>query len=539
MSRRPLAVAALAALLVVGCIGGPSSTPGGDNGVDLTASFVPLAAMPMAAPTIIDVASTMVSDTVVTPAGAMISTADGAGLNIPTDGVGTDTRVVITRLDAPYRMNVYAAPVADDIGAIPLSRAYDFGPAGVSFTKPATVTLPYDPIYVPEGSDTQQIGVAYYDGTRWLTVPGKVDPVAHTVSVTTQGFSGTILTTILITLVIGIPVVPRVVKWIWGGEGTKADPISEKIVQTYVTPDDPAVIRAASGATVKGAPLSDKVALEKYMKDHPKDNVPVLLPGPDGTPTDIGFLFDDKSKGANWQKPADYFSSAPTGTTFDGEPAKGGMHGDCTSVTSAMVSVFRSLGYRAKGVFGYQVDTKHPHAWGEVLIGDTPYLIDENGKIQQLDGAMIAVHFIRPAADDPRAFMWDEDGQEPYQAAWWSVPLATPATNDPGRWGITINASAPVGSGGKICMAEINLTFNPSGGDPTGSDAYNAGAYMTAACPADTFNIINAGGSFDGHTFALRDGVTTYTGTFDGVDVTITDGNFAYVFPIKDIRRLE
>jgi hypothetical protein len=114
--------------------------------------------------------------------------------------------------------------------------------------------------------------------------------------------------------------------------------------------------------------------------------------------------------GTNWQKPADFLT-------------KGDMRGDCTDVSNTLVSMFRSMGYPAKSVFGYVNDKTSPHVWGEVLIGDKMYLIDEMGSLQKLDVAMSLMHLIRPDASDARNAMWDENGETPYEAAWWTKVL--------------------------------------------------------------------------------------------------------------------
>ena len=82
--------------------------------------------------------------------------------------------------------------------------------------------------------------------------------------------------------------------------------------------------------------------------------------------------------------------------------------------------MFRNLGYPATAVFGYAGDKDTPHVWGEVRIGDTPYLIDEDAGLWPLDRAVQDFHFIRPEPGDPRAFMWDENGQAAYDASWWT-----------------------------------------------------------------------------------------------------------------------
>ena len=132
---------------------------------------------PAEGPTVIDVPYKVVASQTVSAAGATI-TAEGATLVVPPGAVATDTRVEITRLDAPFHQNPYARDEADAIPAIPVGPAFDFGPAGVAFKTPVTVTLPYDPAALLNGYD--QVAIAYYTGTRWVVLGGTVDAAAHT-----------------------------------------------------------------------------------------------------------------------------------------------------------------------------------------------------------------------------------------------------------------------------------------------------------------------------------------------------------------------
>jgi hypothetical protein len=148
---------------------------------------------------------------------------------------------------------------------------------------------------------------------------------------------------------------------------------------------------------VGGVPISDKQKLADHLRKSTSGSAPIRVTGSDGQVRGQTY---SSGTGSNWQAPGDYLTS-------------GGMKGDCTDVTNAMVSIFRNMGYPAKAVFG--------HAWGEVIIGGQPYLVDEEGNLQKLDEAMKAAGLIRPDPDDPRAFMWDENGQVPYRATWWDA----------------------------------------------------------------------------------------------------------------------
>ena len=439
MTKHSLCSMALSAILVAGCAGATSTPiPATATASPATAtlspatqrptptaviptpapSVLPVVETPMEGPTVIDVATEEVATVVVPPHGATIM-ADGVTVAVPAGGVAGDTTVVVKRLNAPFHMNVFAPSDPTGVAAIPIGHPYDFGPAGVQFAQPVEVTLPYDPQYVPAGIDPGRLAAAYFNGTRWVVAGGEVDPAAHTVTVRLQTFDGIIWVVVLTTLVIGIPVVPRVVNMIFGGEGTKSDPISEKQAEKWITPDDPAVKEAAAKATVGGVPLGDKQKLAEYLTKNEGKNPPVTFVGPDGKPLDLRMRASD----TNWQKPVDFL------TLTTGDDGKvNGMSGDCTSVTSTMVSMFRALGYPAKAVFGYREDKAgdhknltHPHAWGEVLIGGRVYFIDEEGKLQPLEKGLAAIHLFRPAPDDPRFdSMWNEEGQIPYVESWWT-----------------------------------------------------------------------------------------------------------------------
>jgi hypothetical protein len=423
MTRRPTCACLLVVALVAGC-GATSTAPPASIGTapipTSAAATPPATPVPVTptpapsivvlesvvdAPTVIDVPTAVVSDAVVGASGGSVA-ADGVQVAVPEGGVASDTKVSVSRLEAPFRQGVFAPVTSTDASAIAIGKAYDLGPSGTTFAQPVDVTLPYDPANIPAGGDPASISVAYFTGTHWATAGGVVDPVAHTVTVRVKAFEGEIFTTIFIATVAGA-VINRAIKWAYGGEGVKSDPISEKKAQTYVTPDDPAVRDAAAKAKAGGVPLSDPAKLAKYLADHKDTPVPVSFVGPDGAPVTPTY---STSNGSNWQMPADYLT-------------KGQMKGDCTDVTSATVSMFRALGYPAKAVFGYVVDKDSPHVWGEVQIGGKPYLIDEEGKLQPLDDAMTSMHLIRPDPSDPRAAMWDENGQQPYEADWWSNPI--------------------------------------------------------------------------------------------------------------------
>lgn len=436
--RRSVGRVLLSLIVVVGaaCGGSPDDTSptagadeqpdGSPTSVDLTAPAeveVPpdlVATTPMDGPTVIDVPSRVVISETVGPDGAELS-ASGMTLRIPA-GAAADTTVEVVELDAPFHANPYAP---DEPDAIPVALAgptFDVGPAGVQFAEPVEVVLPYDP--TPVRDDLGALAVAYWTGASWGLLPAAIDTEANTVTVRMESFDGTVLAPSWAsrddikklfgtTNPVGTTVARRVLKWV-----DMTDPIIDGTASEYVTPDAPEIEAAAQGTTIDGVPLTDELELAKHLAELKGGSGKIMLPGPDGSPRPFTY---SAGNGSNWQKPVDHISPKPSGNNFDGVPAMGDMQGDCTDVTNTMTSIFIALGYPAKSVFGYTVDTDSAHAWTEVVIGGEPYIVHENGDIQALEDAVKRAQLIRPGALDNRSYEWDDQGQREYVEEWWNA----------------------------------------------------------------------------------------------------------------------
>jgi len=59
---------------------------------------------------------------------------------------------------------------------------YDIGPGGATFSPPITLTIECDPLTLPEDVAEQSLYIAYWDGSKWVTLTSTVDTTAHTVS---------------------------------------------------------------------------------------------------------------------------------------------------------------------------------------------------------------------------------------------------------------------------------------------------------------------------------------------------------------------
>ena len=113
-------------------------------------------------------------------AGGTVQTGDAkVKLVAPAGAVASDTAVTIVPAIAP--------PSA--AGLVPGS-AYDFGPAGTTFTSPVTLTLSYDPAALPAGVTEDSLQLETVSAGAWGAVPGSAVNVAtHTVSAPVSHFS--------------------------------------------------------------------------------------------------------------------------------------------------------------------------------------------------------------------------------------------------------------------------------------------------------------------------------------------------------------
>jgi hypothetical protein len=67
--------------------------------------------------------------------------------------------------------------------------AQDFGPGGATFDPPLTLTLTYDQSAIPAGVSEGSLVIAYWDGTKWVTLSTSVNADANTVSASISHFT--------------------------------------------------------------------------------------------------------------------------------------------------------------------------------------------------------------------------------------------------------------------------------------------------------------------------------------------------------------
>ena len=426
-------LAAALLLMMLATAGCGSSSTGkvsstAPSGADTTASSSPTdtqttatetAEWVMAAPTVIDVPTEEVANVVVSAAGGVVEYGP-VKVEVPAGAVASDTRIVITRLTEPFQGEPSPADDPNAPSALPISSFYDFGPAGVRFDVPVTVTLPYDAGMGPDGIDPEQVAIVYWNGERWMAVKGTVNPEARTVSVEVPHFEGSAMGVVAAVATGGIvgTAVHFAIKWWYGNEYVNTDPVVEGKASDYVTPEDPTIVEWAGRAM-----LENPVTKETKSLDDPDlaawlaeaaDNKqkPALVYKPsENTIFRTEFSAED---GSNWQTPDHYFGNG----TYDLGPVSG----DCTDQTNIGVSIWRNKGFKAKAIYSYAGgDKRRPHVYGEVLIGDKVYRIDEYGALITEESNSYHFEQYQPITDpdDPHYnCMWDDKGQEPYDEFW-------------------------------------------------------------------------------------------------------------------------
>jgi len=402
-----------------------------------TGEAAPLIDTVAVAPTVLDVLhkSTTLS---LTPAGGS-STIDSHGLVIsaPAGAVSAETTVEIRTLVLPYHMEEGTEPTGPN-SAVCAGPVYDLGPEGLTFDKPITITLPYDEAALPPGFPEEDVAFAYWNGREWTAHAGLVDAENNTVTVQLERFDGLIETTIAGVVIVG-GIILYTGKVIWDKlsdpERINTDAIMNGTAPQWITPDDPTVDSFAKTAVLKvpgdkdnpvgpSVPLSDPAGLGRLLEEHAGKTPFISFAGKNVDGGDLDLLGRySKDRDTNWQKPADYFS-------------RNNARGDCTDVTNAVVSVLSNLGYPAKAVFGYATDKNSPHVWVEVLVGDKPYFVDDNGRFAPLNEEEFKkAGFIRADPEDERNAMWDQYGQEPYGTDWWKEYLEVDLN---GKWAGTL-----------------------------------------------------------------------------------------------------
>jgi hypothetical protein len=116
------------------------------------------------------VPSVLVAD----PAGSAVALGTGVTVDIPAGAVTAPTTITVTQLSVP------PPPEAGGVA----SPVYQFGPEGLVFATPITITLP-----IPPGMSDPVVYWSDASGAGYVPITGIIDPVANTITVQVSHFS--------------------------------------------------------------------------------------------------------------------------------------------------------------------------------------------------------------------------------------------------------------------------------------------------------------------------------------------------------------
>ncbi|MBI5401233.1 CHAP domain-containing protein [Candidatus Wolfebacteria bacterium] len=109
--------------------------------------------------------------------GTLTTPSGNATLNVPSGALSGNTNISIS-----YSVE------GDQRGAA--TSVYSFGPEGLIFNNPATISFEYDPNLLPDNASASDLTEAYLDGNGdWVDMPSTVDIVNYVVTAQTPHFS--------------------------------------------------------------------------------------------------------------------------------------------------------------------------------------------------------------------------------------------------------------------------------------------------------------------------------------------------------------
>jgi len=119
-----------------------------------------------------------VTEKVTAATGGTVKASDGTQVSIPPGALASDQTITITATTS-------APPPS---GGTAVSNGYIFGPDGLKFLKPITVTLAYDPTLLPAGTSASSLVVYTAPGTTsdYAPLPSSVGDSTHIVATTTH-----------------------------------------------------------------------------------------------------------------------------------------------------------------------------------------------------------------------------------------------------------------------------------------------------------------------------------------------------------------
>ena len=330
----------------------------------------------------------------------------GASVTVPEGAVSKTTEVVIKQFSNPPPFTEITDDNASDPWAVGIGVPFDFGPEGLTFEKPVTLTIPWNEQNLEStGAGEDELQLAYYNGQHWVTLEAGKDTVANEFTLEVIEFPGIAFMPIVAAAICGPVIVysystaaERIYAWY------EKDPVYNKDAHTYITPDDPEV-------KTRSQNLLAQTGTNTYQPIAKAGDLESVI----AAQNDINLVFEIGEKykqrpdyqiseewGNDWIKPSEYFAN--------------GMKGDCKNIANAYCSVLRALDIDARCVDGFMDGGRH--VWIEVEVDKKAYYIGNNGEITALSDAVSKLKLTR-RINENEGYMWTEDGQVRYQDNWW------------------------------------------------------------------------------------------------------------------------
>ena len=388
------------ATTIIGCPGpGPDNVKTGGRADSNKVSLVTPARL---APTAFDLGGKKTSATVTPDAGGTV-TASGLTVTVPAGAVAAPMPVEITTVAQPPPIPPFEFGKDPGLApAVAVSPVFDLGPDGISFSKPVTVTLPYDDSLISSAEYEPDVQIAYFNGVNWVAVGGKTDTAAKTVTAQFTAFPGVAVAAVLAftAMVTGVSL------FAYRAYGTYyvKDPIAWKNANEYITPktsNDGSYVADYVHRAIVGKVKNAAGTGFDYIYLQDPQNPGTLNPQAKDWllhhQSEVRIGFDTRDLGDKlpaypnyqatsgvtndyWVKPEDYF--------------KGGMQADCKNISNAYLTIMRSVGIEGHCADGYIPAGRH--VWVEMKIDGVPLVLDIDGSVTPYNKAVKSEQFQHP-----------------------------------------------------------------------------------------------------------------------------------------------
>jgi transglutaminase-like putative cysteine protease len=452
---------------ILGCPGPNTKTPAVANNMRPDADKISIVTPQRVAPTAFDLSGAKAEVSATPDAGGTITT-NGMTLAVPKNAVAAEIPVQVTTVAQPPPVPPFEFGKQTGLEpAVSVGPVFDLGPDGISFNKPVTVTLPYDPALISSPEYEPNVQIVYYNGVNWVAAGGKIDTAVHTVTAQFTAFPGIAVTTALAftAMVTGVSM------FAYRAYGTYyvKDPIAWKNANDYITPktyDDGSTVADYARRAIVGKVKNAAGTGFDYIYLQDPQNPGKLNPEAKdwllNHQSEVRIGFDTRDKGDKLPAYPNY--AATSGATIDywvtpEDYFKNNMSADCKNISNAYLTIMRSVGIEGRCADGYIPAGRH--VWVEMKIDGIPLVLDIDGSVTPYDTAVKNEQFRHTKGIKDEGYMWDENGQKDYKESWWLTELTVSSDESKAYPGgeVTVNV---LGSPGLALGIKVSIE-NPAG----------------------------------------------------------------------------